>query len=213
MLTITTAGQSVNDALSLVKNALNGKDDDSLKILIDGPVQAEAIKKFLESQGFNDVLLEDDEGTLYLTVPLSKNEPQPAPSNLLNPVKVQPQPILHDENQTQTQNQKPGTLGIIISCRNKDYQSSFIRKFLLSILKTEIKPDVIALLDSAVKISAYNSPLCVILKKLETSGIQILISESCADRLGITDAAGAGVIADMSEILDEIFSCSKIISI
>ncbi len=210
MLTITTAGQSVNDALSLVKNALNGKNDDSLKILIDGPVQAEAIKKFLESQGFNDVLLEDDEGTLYLTVPLSKNEPQPAPSNLLNPVKVQPQPILHE---TQTQTQKPGTLGIIISCRNKDYQSSFIRKFLLSILKTEIKPDVIALLDSAVKISAYNSPLCVILKKLETSGIQILISESCADRLGITDAAGAGVIADMSEILDEIFSCSKIISI
>ena len=68
-------------------------------------------------------------------------------------------------------------------------------------------------MDSAVKIAAYNSPSCVALKKLEDDGVQILISETCADRLGITDATGAGVIADMAEILDEIFSCSKIVSI
>ena len=64
-----------------------------------------------------------------------------------------------------------------------------------------------------MKIAAYNSPLCVTLKKLEAEGVQVLISESCADRLGITEAAGAGVIADMAEILDEIFSCGKIVSI
>lgn len=209
MLTITAAGKSANDAVSLVKNAVNSNTDDTLKVLIDGPVQAEAIKKFLESLGFSDVLLEDDEGSLYLTVSLSKSE-APAPQML--PAKVQPH-LPANVRQVHEVHEIKDTIGVIISCRNKEYQSSFLRKFLLSLLKTDVKPNVIALLDSAVKISAYNSPLCVILKKLEALGIQILISESCADRLGVTDAAGAGVIADMSEILDEIFSCSKIISI
>ena len=199
MLTITVAGKSVNDSVTLVKNSLSGNTDDDVKILVDGPGQADAVKRFLEAQGFNDVVPEDDDGILCLMASRSAKIPaEPA----LVPVIAKP-----------SAKENPGTIGVIISCRNKEYNSPFIKKFLLSLLKTETKPDVIALLDSAVKISAYNSPLCVILKKLETSGIRILISESCADRLGITDAAGAGVVVDMSEILDEIFSCSKIISI
>ena len=187
-------------ALSVIKNAIAANKDDSLKVLIDGPVQADAIKKFLESQGFSDVVLEDDDGNLYLTAGR-------ADENVSAPVKTfTPKPKV-------TPKEIPSTIGVIISCRNKDYDSAFIRKFLLSLLKAEKKPNVLALLDSAVKLSAYNSPSCVMLKKLESLGVQILISESCADRLGIVDAAGAGVVVDMSEIIDEIFSCSKIVSI
>ena len=193
MLSLTTAGKSANDALNLVKNAITGSGE-PLKIMVDGPVQADTVKRFLDSQGYS-VMIEDDEGTLYLTA--AKEEEK------LAPMKIQAKPV----------KESAGTIGVIISCRNKEYNSSFMKKFLLSLLKADIKPDVIALLDAAVKIAAYNSPLCVTLKKLEAEGVQILISESCADRLGVTEAAGAGVIADMSEILDEIFSCSKIVSI
>lgn len=197
MLTITTAGKSVNDALTIVKNAASGSE--AMKILVDGPVQADTLKKFLDAQGYS-VLIEDDEGTLYLTA--KKQE-----AAVQVPAKISVRPVVSVPQEARS------TIGVIISCRNKEYNSSFMKKFLLSLFKAERKPDVIALLDSAVKIAAYNSPLCVTLKKLETEGVQILISESCADRLGITDAAGAGVIVDMSEILDEIFSCSKIVSI
>lgn len=198
MLTITTAGKSVNDALTIVKNAATGSE--AMKILVDGPAQADSLKKFLDAQGFS-VVLEDDEGTLYLTA-AKQDTPLPAvtPKIMQRPANLPSQ-------------ESPGTIGVIISCRNKEYNSAFMKKFLLSLLKADRKPDVIALLDSAVKIAAYNSPLCVTLKKLEAEGVQVLISESCADRLGITDAAGAGVIADMAEILDDIFSCGKIVSI
>lgn len=195
MLTITTAGKSPNDAVNVVKDALNKSAEESLKVSIDSPAQAEGVKKFLEAQGFS-VVPEDDDGTLYLTA--SKV-----------PVRVIKKPAAASPHSQES----PGTLGVIISLRNKELNSSFLKKFLLSLLKVSDKPNVIALLDSAVKIAAYNSPLCVILKKLETDGVQILISESCADRLGITEAVGAGVIVDMAEILDEIFSCSKIVSI
>ena len=195
MLTITTAGKSPNDAVNLVKNAVNSSPEEPLKIEIYSPAQAEAVKKFLEAQGFS-VVPEDDDGTLYLTaskIPV-RTLKKTSPAN--------PQ-----------QQESRSTLGVIISMRNKELSSSFIKKFLFSLLKVKTKPNVIALMDSAVKIAAYNSPLCVILKKLETDGVQILISESCADRLGITEAVGAGIVADMAEILDEIFSCSKIVSI
>ena len=206
MLTITVAGKSVNDSINIVKNALAGNsNDEDVKILVSGPSQADAVKKFLEAQGFVDVVPEDDDGILYLIASRSKQTPA-MPST----VPAAPRPSAKDAKDSK---EIPGTIGVMISCRNKEYNSSFMKKFLMSLLKTNIKPDVIGLFDSAVKISAYNSPLCVILKKLETAGVQILISESCADRLGITEAAGAGVVVDMSEILDEIFSCSKIISI
>ncbi|MBQ9574497.1 MAG: hypothetical protein IJR27_04370 [Synergistaceae bacterium] len=207
MLTISIVGKKTADTLNSVKNALSSNKDDSIKILIDGPSQAETLKKFLEAQGFDDVVPEDDDGDLYIIASKSHvkvtEEPLPEESE---PVPVQ---------QEQTVHETKSTIGILISCRksSRDYNSPFIRKFLLSLLKTESKPDVIGLIDSAVKISAYNSPLCVILKKLETEGVNVLVSDSCAQRLGMTEATGAGVIADMSEILDDIFSCSKIISI
>ena len=195
MLTVTTAGKSPNESVNIVKNAVNSTTEESLRVSIDSPAQAEAVKKFLEAQGFS-VVPEDDDGVLYLTAS-----------------KIPARTITKTAAPVQKAQESPGTLGIMISLRNRDLSSSFLKKFLLSLLRVKIKPNVIALMDSAVKISAYNSPLCVILKKLETDGVQILISESCADRIGITEAVGAGVIADMAEILDEIFSCSKIVSI
>ena len=197
LLTITTAGKSANDAVTLVKNAAT--TGEAVKVLVDGTAQAEMLKKFLDAQGYS-VMLEDDEGTLYLTAMKDLQQSQ-ASAKITHTVTHKPA------------RETPGTIGVIISCRNKEYNSAFMKKFLLSLLKAEIKPDVIALLDAAVKIAAYNSPLCVTLRKLEAEGVQVLISESCAVRLGINDAAGAGVIVDMAEILDEIFSCSKIVSI
>ena len=82
-----------------------------------------------------------------------------------------------------------------------------------SLIKSRNKPDVIALVNNAVNLAAYNTPSCDDLKRLEASGVQILISESCADRTGITEALGAGVVVDMSEILDELFSCQKVVSL
>ncbi len=201
MLTLSTAGRSGNDALKLVKDSLAKNKDDEVRILIDSPAQAESLKKFLASQGFGDIMPGDDEGALYLTASkIHEHEDSNAPktkSRTLPPAYTAP----------------PSTTGVLISCRNKEYNSAFMKKFLVSLVKAEKKPEIIALLDSAVKIAAYTSPLCAFLKRLEADGVRVLVSESCSDRLGMTEAAGAGIIMDMAEILSEIFSCSKVISV
>ena len=211
MLTLNIIGKSIKDSL----NEDSTRNENEVKILI-APAQFAETKKTLENLGFHDVLLEDDDGNLFVMaskvqavnevneVKTVKTEtPIEIPDNLpVAPVAVKAKPEII-KNST----------GVLISCEAQKYKSPFIKKFLASLVTSRIKPDVIALINGAVKIAAYNSPTCEYLKKLNSEGVKILISDSCSDRIGVTEAVGVGELAEMSEILEEIFSCEKIVNI
>ena len=112
MLTLNTAGKSGNDALKVVKDSLAKSKDDEVRILIDSPAQAESLKKFLASQGFGDIMPEDDEGALYLTASkIHEHEDSNAPKT-----KSRTPPPAYTA--------PPSTTGVLISCRNKEYNSA-----------------------------------------------------------------------------------------
>ncbi len=105
------------------------------------------------------------------------------------------------------------SLAIILSYENKKYRPAFMQKFIHALTQSNIKPSIIALLDNAVNLAVYDSKTCSDLKILESSGVNVLISDSCADRLGLTEAIGTGLLTDMSEILEKIFPCEKVLSL
>ena len=74
MLTLNALGRHGAELVNFFRGSL--KDNESeLKILIDGPIQVEEIRKFLEPLGFSDFILEDNDGNLYLmTSRKSKSE-------------------------------------------------------------------------------------------------------------------------------------------
>ena len=192
MLTLTAAGKSNSDIEKLLQEA---SGDEELKILIDGPAQASEIKKLLEDSGFNDVVPEDDEGMLYLLATKKPLEPD-TPKAPLQKVSIIPPA-------------SPNSTGIFIA----GDRGSFLHKVLDSLASASIKPDVIGLVNNAVKLAAYNSKSCSSLKKLEADGAKILVSDACADRMGITEALGTGMLCDMSGIFDAVFACGKVISL
>ena len=212
MLTLSAAGKSADDIETLIHDALtNNPDEEELKILIDGPSRAGEIKKILEAEGITDVVPEDDDGMLYLLATREVQKPeaeQPtsesAPDSEVGSVAEQPSPIPR---------KIPNSTGILISCEAGKYKPAFMAKFIASLAHAKTRPDVIGLMNAAVSLAAYNAPSCDDLKQLEADGVQILVSGACSDRLGITESLGAGVVADMSEILDAVLSCEKIISI
>lgn len=197
MLTLNAAGKSGNEAVDFIRSSLNA-DEDEAKILIDSPAQAEAIIKLLKSQDFNNVVLEDDEGLLYVIA--SKREPEKKPSPTPTPAPVQPK---HEQI----------TSGVLISSKARKFKPSFLNRFVSSLLKSNPKPSVVALMNSAVRLAVYSSASCDYLKELEAQGVSVLVSESCADNLGITEAIGAGIMCSMGEILSKIFSCEKVVSV
>ena len=215
MLTLSAAGKSTDDIETLIHDALTGNpDEEELKILIDGPSRAGDIKKILETEGITDVVPEDDDGMLYLL----------ATRKVQNPEAEQTPESESPSESAQTTDPKtsplprkvpaiPNSTGILISCEAGKYRPAFMAKFIASLAQAKTRPDVIGLLNAAVSLAAYNAVSCEDLKRLEADGVQILVSGACSDRLGMTEALGAGTLADMSEILDAVLSCEKIISI
>ena len=201
MLTLNAAGKSANEAVRLIQDALNG-DDEEIKILIDSPTIWPEINKFLNSQGFNDIVPEDDDGALYIMV--SKNAQKD---------KEEVHEEAHETESSFTSANSKNATAILISGENKKYRYDFLRKFLLSLMDSRIKPDIIALMNDSVKLAAYDSETCDYLKKLNAEGVNVLVSESCADRLKLTEAIGTGELEDMSEIIERVLECEKVISI
>ena len=217
MLTLNALGIHGGDLVKFFQSSLKDNENE-LKILIDGPIQVEEIRKILEPQGFSDFILEDDDGNLYIETskklespkPLPKinpapeiktdfpaPKPTPAPAQVVKPVQAK----LNLQNST----------GVLISCGKGKYKKNFMQKILSSLVNSKIKPEILALMNDAVSLAAYNSSSCDYLKELEAAGVKILISESCADYLGITESIGAGTAVDMSEIFEKIFSCERIL--
>lgn len=215
MINIDTSGKSGKEAVNLVKAKISG--DDELKILIDGPSQADAVKNFLVSQGFDKIILEDDDGILFITASKISGEKEKLQQDQKEDdheeIKPEPETKKAAYSQSNNINIEPRTTAIIISCDNRKYKSSFMNRFLFSLVQSKAKPNVIALMNGAVKFAVYSSETCEHLKELEAAGVNILISGSCADRLRITEAAGAGIIIEMSALLEKVYECERIISI
>ncbi|MBQ7559022.1 MAG: hypothetical protein IJT20_02090 [Synergistaceae bacterium] len=226
MLTLNALGRHGAELVNFFRGSLK-ESENELKILIDGPIQVEEIRKFLEPLGFSDFILEDDDGNLYLmTSRKSKSEEKEI-------AVTESAPIVKADAPVQAQTQQPEKLstpkeininkeinikikhstGVLISCGPGKYKNIFMKKILMSLVKSKIKPEVLGLMNGAVNLAVYNSAACDCLKELEAAGVKILISESCADLMGVTETIGAGNLVDMSEIFEEIFSCEKVISL
>lgn len=213
MLTINITDKHGDAAFNFLKDSL-GKEK-NIRILIE-PSQFVEIKKFLEGLNFSDIIPEDDEGNLFITA--SK---QSDPDEISPPIDTD-EKIVEQSHDTEVQTVTTvknkaeiikNSTGVLISCESSKCNSLFMKKFLISLVNSNIKPDVVALMNAAVKLAAYNSKTCEFLKRLEDYGVKILISDSCADRMGITEAVGAGITVDMADILEEIFVCEKVINI
>ena len=199
MLTLSVSGKDKAEAVNALKESLNGQESE-VKILIDDPSQGAELQKYLESEGFNHIIPEDDDGTLYLTA--SKVQPE------------QPKPAQENEARVKAAvNTGPQTYGIVLSGECRKNEREFLEKVIASLNEAKTKADLLCLINGAVKLAAYNSPSCDILKKLEADGVRVLISRTCSDRLGITEALGAGTLVTMSEILEAVSSCEKLLSL
>lgn len=198
MLTLNAAGKTAGESVKMIREALDS-DEEEIKILLDDPSVWPEINKFLNSQGFNDIVPEDDDGALYVII--SKNAQKDQVINESKAPSANDIPVLRN------------AAAILISGENKKYRNDFLRKSIISLTKSKIRPDIIALMNDSVKLAAYDSETCSYLKTLVSDGVNLLVSESCADRLNLSEAIGTGELADMSEIIERVLECENVISI
>ena len=75
MITVNALGKTCPEPVTMTKAALE-KGAEELEVLVDNPISATNVKRFLEGREFQ-VLLQDDDGRLKLTASKKHHPPLP----------------------------------------------------------------------------------------------------------------------------------------
>jgi selenium metabolism protein YedF len=75
-----------------------------------------------------------------------------------------------------------------------------MRNFLTKLIGTEVKPQMIVLYNSGVKLAARGSPVSESLHSLENLGVKIICCGTCVNYYGMVDRMEVGRVTNMPEI-------------
>jgi selenium metabolism protein YedF len=75
----------------------------------------------------------------------------------------------------------------------------------------ESKPKKIIFLNSGIFLSLQDSPVLDALKKMEESGIEILVCGTCLDYYNKKEVLGVGRVSNMYDILDSMATATKVV--
>ena len=76
-----------------------------------------------------------------------------------------------------------------------------IKNFLAKLISAELKPWMMVLYNSAVKLAARGSEVMESLHSLENLGVEILCCGTCVNFYGLADQMDAGRVTNMPEIV------------
>ncbi|GHS93092.1 preprotein translocase subunit TatB [Synergistales bacterium] len=207
MKKIDARGKPCPQPVMLTKAGVDAGEKE-FEILLDNPVSASNVTRYLEGQGFS-VLLKDDDGLLIVKAEPRKNKPKPAPKPAPTPPAPVPSPISAPPKQTFSVLITGQTLG-----RNDQELGEVLMKgFLGTCAQIDAAPIVVAMMNEGVKLALQGSATCDHLKSLEGKGVAVLVCGTCTNHFAITEQIGAGVISNMFEIIESINKASKVITL
>jgi len=73
--------------------------------------------------------------------------------------------------------------------------------FLSKLIDAKLKPKIMVLYNSGVKLAAKGSPVLESLQSLENLGVEIICCGTCVNFYGLADQMEAGRVSDMPEIV------------
>ena len=198
MKTINARGKACPEPVALTKKAIEAGEEE-LEILLDNPVSASNVIRFLESRGFG-VRLQDDEG--MLTVSARKKA---SPASLPQEKKELPKPPA----------KQPFSVLIassVLGQNDSELGEVLMKSFLGTLVQME-NCSVVALMNEGVKLALYDSSACDHLKKLEKRGVMLLVCGTCINHFGLSGQIGAGLVSNMFEIVESLNRADKVISL
>jgi selenium metabolism protein YedF len=73
------------------------------------------------------------------------------------------------------------------------------------------KPGTMVFLNSSIFLTLKDSPVLESLKKLENSGVKILVCGTCLDFFGKQEELAVGIVSNMYTIMDLMSKASKVL--
>jgi selenium metabolism protein YedF len=206
MKIVNARGKACPEPVILTKACVD-QGEKEIEVLLDNPVSASNVMRFLEGQGFS-VQLRDDEGMLTIAARLREEAPKARDAAPEPQTRAQAQPSAPKGKETFSVFITTGTLG-----RNDGELGEILMKSFLSTLAQGNAPAVVALANEGVKLALYDSSSCDRLKSLEEKGVPVLVCGTCVSHFQIADQIGAGVVSNMFEIVESLNKADKVITL
>ncbi|WP_027371537.1 sulfurtransferase-like selenium metabolism protein YedF [Desulfovermiculus halophilus] len=208
-ITLDCQGLACPQPVLKCKDALSQSQPDRLVIRVDNEAARENVTRFLGSQGYQVVNVRDKDGIFELTAQAGegttrKTAVQASPQ-------TGPSPVPRSESGTDAQ------LVFITSNVIGHGDDVLGEKLMANFLSTlpEMGPSLwrILLLNSAVKLAVTGSPALDSLRKLQDSGVSILVCGTCLDFFHLLDRKEIGETTNMLDVVTSLQLADKVIKV
>ena len=88
-----------------------------------------------------------------------------------------------------------------------------MKNFLAKLISAELRPRIIVLYNSAVKLAARGSEVLESLHSLENLGVEIICCGTCVNFYGLADQIEAGEITNMPEIVKVLTEAQSVVTL
>ena len=216
MKTVNAKSTVCPEPVSMLKAEIN-RGETELEVLLDNPVSAFNVMRFLESNRFS-VQLQDDEGTITISARKTEQVPKTAALTEQPPDPVQEAPAA-PAPQAAAVCPEPasGTFSVLITGQaignDQELGEALMKSFLRSLPRMKRPPIAVALMNDGVKLALFDSSSCDHLKNLEKKGVSVLVCGACANHFNILDQIGTGSISNMLEIVETLNEAGKIMTL
>lgn len=200
MIMVDARGKACPTPVMMTKEAVD-KGEDEVQVLVDNPVSAGNVTRFLRSQGY-----EVSEGSSAEGIVISARRGQvgavakehvPA----ADPVCVGPSM----------------DMGILITSKALGSESQelgeALMKAFLETMRQSGRVAALALMNGGVLLALSESSTSETLREMEAQGTQVLVCGTCTKHFGITDQVTVGTISNMFEITERVFGQPKSVTI
>lgn len=174
------------------------KGQGQIKVLVDNPVAASNVQRFLQKNGFRTSSIE---GTGIYTIDAQKD--------------IMENPEIEKKADTGPEFEDVAVLVCqeILGGRDEVLGEVLIKGFLSTLADRDVPPRVVALMNEGVKLTLADHSASDSLKKLEQRGVVVLVCGTCTNHFGITEQVQVGTVSNMFEITEALFETKRTVTL
>jgi selenium metabolism protein YedF len=199
---IDAKGLACPQPVILTKKAL--EQQDSITVIVDNTAAVENVSRIGTRSGFEVDIEKKEDGTFHLH--LSKKG-EKAPSGTTEKFPAEPVDFTCTT---------AGPLVVVISSDrmgrgNDELGHVLMRSFVHTLLTLEPLPEILIFYNTGVKLTVKDSEVLDDLKKIEASGVSILVCGTCLNYFGISGDLACGVVSNMYDITSSMAAAGRLV--
>jgi selenium metabolism protein YedF len=200
MKTIDAKGKLCPLPLIMTKKALMEiRENETLLVLMDNDISVKNVTRFLEDNGLKPKT--EKKGAVYELI-VNKT------GNIAEHVKAEDYCTVEE---TKTGNYVIAVLKNRLGEGSEELGEFLIKGFINTLPEASMKPKTIVFMNGGIFLTIIGSQVLEALKKLENTGVEILVCGSCLDFFKKKDELAVGRISNMYEIIERLALAGKVI--